>query len=151
MAEQAISVVPIATKSQRNETEWITWIQPRHQKDNGRNSPVDPAKSSLLTSGGLVPKLGELSHRLVNQQRNIVMFTESYLTDNVPDTTITIPGYVLSHRQDRLSRGGGTMVRSWEGVALGVRNVDTGYHEISWLQVKHGQGNLLLITMYHPP
>eukprot|EP00061_Rhincodon_typus_P008857 g31848.t1 len=40
--------------------------------------------------------------------------------------TITIPRYVLSHQQDRPSRGGGTVVYSWEGVALGVLNIDSG-------------------------
>eukprot|EP00061_Rhincodon_typus_P015842 g43749.t1 len=67
---------------------------------------------------------------------------ESYLTDNVPDTTITILGYVLSHWQDGPSRGGSTVVYSQEGVALGVLNIDTKLHEVSWLQVKHGQGNM---------
>eukprot|EP00061_Rhincodon_typus_P003368 g19917.t1 len=41
-------------------------------RDNGRNIPVDHAKSSLLTAGDFVPKLGELSHRLVKQLPDIV-------------------------------------------------------------------------------
>ena len=98
-----------------------------------------------------MPTLGELPHRLVKQQPDIVILTESYLTDNSPDTTITIPRYVLSHRQDRPSKGGGTVVYSREGVALGVLNIDCGPHEVSWLQVKHRQGNLLLVTTYRPP
>eukprot|EP00061_Rhincodon_typus_P010088 g34108.t1 len=82
----------------------------------------------------LVPKLGELSHRPVKQQPDIVILTESYLTDNLPDTTITIPGHILSHWQDRPSRGGGTVVYSWEGVAPGVLNIDSRPHEVSWVQ-----------------
>eukprot|EP00061_Rhincodon_typus_P009638 g33292.t1 len=73
-------------------------------KDNGRNSPVDTAKLSSLIPGGLVPKLEGLSYRLVKQQPDIGMLMGSYLTDNVADTTITIPEHVLSHWQDRPSR-----------------------------------------------
>eukprot|EP00061_Rhincodon_typus_P008500 g31163.t1 len=58
----------------------------------------------------------------------------AYLTNNIPDTTITIPGYVLSHQQDRPSRGGGIVVYSRDGVALRVLNVDSRPHEVSWLQ-----------------
>eukprot|EP00061_Rhincodon_typus_P012865 g38877.t1 len=50
------------------------------------------------------------------------------------DTTITICGYVLFHWYDRSGRGGGTMVYSQEGIAQGVLNIDSGPHEVSWLQ-----------------
>eukprot|EP00061_Rhincodon_typus_P013076 g39224.t1 len=52
------------------------------------------------------------------------------------DTTITISGYILYHQQDRPNRGGGTTVFSWEGVALGVLNFDSGLHQVSRLQMK---------------
>eukprot|EP00061_Rhincodon_typus_P004676 g23156.t1 len=105
--------------------------------NSSRNSPVDPAKVLLTNIWALVPKLGELSHRLIKQQPDIVILTESYLTDNVPDTTITIPGCVLSHWQDGPSGGGSTVLHSREAVALGVLNIDSGPHEVLWLQVKH--------------
>eukprot|EP00061_Rhincodon_typus_P017416 g46105.t1 len=41
---------------------------------------------------------------------DIVILIASYLTDNVPDTTITVPVYVLSHQMDRPSRGGGAVL-----------------------------------------
>eukprot|EP00061_Rhincodon_typus_P018858 g48213.t1 len=41
----------------------------------------------------------------IKQQPDIVILTESNLTNNVPGTTIAIPGYVLSHQQDRPSKG----------------------------------------------
>eukprot|EP00061_Rhincodon_typus_P012471 g38227.t1 len=52
--------------------------------------------------------------------------TDPYLTDNIPDTTITIPGYVLSQQQDRPSKGGDTVGYSQEGMTLGVLNIDSG-------------------------
>eukprot|EP00061_Rhincodon_typus_P010191 g34286.t1 len=76
--------------------------------------------------------------RLDKHQLDIVILTESYLTNNVPDITITITititGYVLFHGQDRPSRGGSTVGYSLEGVALGVLNVDSRPHKVSWLQ-----------------
>jgi len=60
--------------------------------------------------------LADLSLRLVKQQPDIDILRESDLTDHVPATTITIPGYALSHRQDTASRGGGTVVYRREGV-----------------------------------
>eukprot|EP00061_Rhincodon_typus_P002581 g17936.t1 len=63
---------------------------------------------------------------------------------SVPDTTITIPGYVLFPP----GTGGDTVVsHSQEGVALGVLNIDSGPHEVSWLPVEPEQGNLLPISL----
>eukprot|EP00061_Rhincodon_typus_P014169 g41036.t1 len=87
----------------------ITWHRPRHRKRQRQKQPCRSCKVFLTNICGLVPTLEELSHRLVKQQPDIVIFTESYLTDNVPDTTITITGYALSHRQDKPSRDGGTV------------------------------------------
>eukprot|EP00061_Rhincodon_typus_P007901 g30041.t1 len=60
------------------------------EKENSGNSPVDHVKSCVTNIWGLVPKPGELPHRLVKQRPHIVMLMESYLTDNVPDTNINI-------------------------------------------------------------
>eukprot|EP00061_Rhincodon_typus_P015088 g42568.t1 len=121
-----------------------------HQKRLQQKQPCQPCKVLLTNVKGLVPKLGELSNRLIKQQPDIVLLTEPYLTDNVPNTTIIIPGYVLSQRQDGPSRGGGMVVYSWEEVALGALSIDSRPHEVSWLRVKQGQENLLLITTYRP-
>eukprot|EP00061_Rhincodon_typus_P012220 g37822.t1 len=75
---------------------WLTLIYPL----KWFHRPLSCINHLLINIWGLVPKLGELSHRLVKQQHD----KESYLIDNVPDTTITIPGYALSHQQDSPNR-----------------------------------------------
>eukprot|EP00061_Rhincodon_typus_P011078 g35839.t1 len=72
---------------------------------------------------------------------------EPYLTDNVPDATITIPGKVLTCWQDRPSRGGSIVVYNQEGVILRVLNIDSRPQEVSCLHVKNGQGNLLFLQL----
>ncbi|XP_038630618.1 sodium- and chloride-dependent neutral and basic amino acid transporter B(0+)-like [Scyliorhinus canicula] len=61
-----------------------------------------------------------MPHGLFKQQADLVVATESYLTNNVPDTTITIPGYVLTHQQDRPSRDG---VGITMGLLLAIVNI----------------------------
>eukprot|EP00061_Rhincodon_typus_P007149 g28537.t1 len=76
------------------------------------------------------------------------MLMKSYRTDNVAQTPPSPSrGCVLSHRQDRPSRGGGTAGYSREGVALGVLNIDSKPHEASWHQVKFGQENLMTMNV----
>eukprot|EP00061_Rhincodon_typus_P005772 g25685.t1 len=48
---------------------------------------------------------------------------ESYLTNNVSDTTVTIPGCILSQRQDKPTTGCGTVICIQEAVALRVLNI----------------------------
>eukprot|EP00061_Rhincodon_typus_P013100 g39265.t1 len=51
------------------------------------------------------------------------------------------PLEVIGHMQeDRSSRGGDT-----DKVVLGVLNMGPRPHEVSWLQVKRGQGNLFIV------
>ncbi|XP_067912852.1 uncharacterized protein [Heterodontus francisci] len=59
------------------------------------------ASSILVNIWRLVPKVGELSHKLVKQQPDIVILAESYLTANVPDTSITAPGYSIAAEVQR--------------------------------------------------
>eukprot|EP00061_Rhincodon_typus_P016239 g44348.t1 len=77
------------------------------RNNNGKH--CQPSKVLLSNSWWQVLNLGELSHRLVKQQPDTIIFTESYLTDNILDATIIIPGYVLPHNQDRSSKGGDTV------------------------------------------
>eukprot|EP00061_Rhincodon_typus_P014519 g41584.t1 len=43
----------------------------------------------------------------------------------------------MKHENDIPRRSGRTVIYSQEGVVLGVLNIDSGPHEIWWLQVKH--------------
>eukprot|EP00061_Rhincodon_typus_P013316 g39618.t1 len=74
------------------------------------------------------------------------MTTDSHLIGNAPDFTITIPGNVMFIQQDRASRGDRTEGYSWDGVALGVLNIDSGPHAVSWLQDKSNPANYCPIS-----
>eukprot|EP00061_Rhincodon_typus_P015609 g43381.t1 len=120
----------IRTKRERNETMLRNDSLSSDQSESIRPPPPKPHRvkkigkkrqmsvSSSEEEGASTPEYtscedveleSESVSEKVKQQRDIVILTESYLMDNVPDTTITVPRYVLSHWQDRPSRGGGTM------------------------------------------
>ena len=96
-----------------------------------------------------------LSHCTVCFQLTVIRVTNKL--QQSPTNNHHKPGNVLTLWQDKLSRAGGTMEYSRERIALGVLNIVSGPHEVSWHQVRHGQGNLLLITtclcwyIYTPP
>eukprot|EP00061_Rhincodon_typus_P013821 g40432.t1 len=70
-----------------------------------------------------LPQKGHVVLRLESSAVQPAIISSSY-TNNVPDTTITIPGYVRCHGQNKPISGGGTLGYSQEGVALGVLNMD---------------------------
>jgi hypothetical protein len=101
-------------------------------------------------------KLDELRLLALSKKSDIIALTETWLTDDITDTEIEIPGYQI-FRLDRRSgkKGGGTLVYLKNGIQglenpeLTPVNVDL---EVLWISIKLlGSRKVYLGVVYRPP
>ena len=116
--------------------------------------------SSILNKGlsvmhlniqSLKPKIDLLS--IEAQPYDILVFTETWLSPNIPDDDIHIPNFCSPFRRDRLNRVGG-------GVAIFVKN---GLHAVErqdlyindleavWIELHTNHKTILIGGIYRPP
>ncbi len=108
-----------------------------------------------LNVRSLLPKVAELQCILSTCDIDVLSLSETFLTDNIADECLSVPGYKL-YRNDRDSRHGG-------GVAVYVK--DTILHtflsdaqsstaiEVCWVKLHERGKNPLLYVQYidhHP-
>lgn len=104
----------------------------------------------------MVNKLDELKISVQNTNPAVIMITETWLTDRIPDSLIQIPGY-LTFRKDRGTDGGGVCAFIKNNIAGHKVHVVTSQHcqttgavESLWLEVKISNIKLLIACVYRP-
>ena len=112
-------------------------------------------KLAHLNIRSLLPKIDQLRLIMSDKSIDILSLNETFLSDEVSDSGVSIPGYML-YRRDRGSRHGG-------GVALYVNNnlpstVMTNTYtmatdvECLWINIdRHHTKGLIVGSMYRPP
>jgi hypothetical protein len=110
---------------------------------------------SVLLSNvrSLVSKMDEVKLRVSQLHPSIVIFTESWLSDETPDSAVALDGYSVS-RKDRNSLGGGIICFIKDDVSFSV----IVEHEVPSLPVSNSEFlciflktyNLMVICVYHP-
>lgn len=104
----------------------------------------------------MVNKLDELKISIQNTNPAVIMITETWLTDRIPDSLIQMPGY-LTFRKDRGADGGGVCAFIKNNIAGHKVHAVTSQHfqttgavESLWLEVKISNIKFLIACVYRP-
>lgn len=104
----------------------------------------------------MLNKIDELKISILNSNPTIILITETWLTDQVPDSLIQMPGYVMI-RKDRGTVGGGVCIfvkskieEHKVHVAISQNFQSTGAVESLWLEIKISNIKFLVACVYRP-
>ena len=101
--------------------------------------------------------MDELSATAADLQPDFILLTESWTNSNVPDASLSIPGYGLELRKDRDDTGrgvgGGLLVYAKEGrKILSDDSYDrVGFNQMCCFKTTLEGGQLTIILIYRPP
>ena len=157
--------VRITPPSQRSKQDSVTCVSTNayfrtlvqcltENKRRARRSRIAKIPSLLLSNvRSLSNKLDEVGSRISRSKPDIVVLTESWLDELVPDSSVSLPAYSVA-RKDRNKFGGGILI--YISVAFqfhildihSVSTIDSCDSEI--LPVLFPSLELVLITVYHP-
>ena len=105
----------------------------------------------LLTNiQSLRPKVDELSVIAANLKVDIICLTETWLTNEIDDCLMNIPGYSIVRNDRRCRRGGGTTIYIRNGLCFSVVPVDL-ISEIEGTFIDLPSINLGMFCLYIPP
>ena len=115
-------------------------------------------KLFLSNARSMVNKTDDIACTITNNNCDIVVITESWLSSNVTDQLISIPGYATC-RRDRPNdqRGGGicTFIKSTfnfnELPHLNDPDIESQWFIIRPHRLPRGINSIILATVYHPP
>lgn len=88
-----------------------------------------------LNARSIVNKIDELELLLLSYNAQLVVISETWLSDKISSDEIVPPGYKL-YRRDRVSRGGGVAVVAKENIAVTFMD-QIPNHESLFLNVKN--------------
>ena len=107
----------------------------------------------LLNARSILPKWHYLQVITATIMPSFIMITETWLTENIPDAAISLPGYSL-HRADRQTTiGGGCLIYSSQQIPASRVN-DPAIcllQDSVWISTTHSYPTLLLGCIYLPP
>lgn len=102
-----------------------------------------------LNARSIVNKIDELELLLLSYNAQLVVISETWLSDKISSDEIVPPGYKL-YRRDRVLRGGGVAVVAKENIAVTFMD-QIPNHESLFLNVKILGFTFLLCAVYRPP
>nr|VZI04847.1 unnamed protein product [Spirometra erinaceieuropaei] len=117
------------------------------------NSAGAKLRSLYTNAQSLISKIDELKLRLVELSPDVLAKTETWLSGNISDSEVALPGYQI-YRRDREDRqGGGIVVYVNEGLAVSENTTKFACGtEAIWLTIKAtGSPCLDVLTVYRPP
>ncbi|XP_044170468.1 uncharacterized protein LOC122954487 [Acropora millepora] len=112
----------------------------------------------LSNTRSMVNKLDEINATIVNNKSDVAVITESWLSTNITDDLIMIPGF-RSVRKDRPDnqRGGGLCTYIKETLDfIELNDLSDPVFETQWFLLKpnrlpRGINSIIMATVYHPP
>ena len=121
-------------------------------------SPYNFPKIFLSNTRSMVNKLDEINTVITINKCNIAVITESWLSSNITNALVSIPGYFCI-RKDRPNdqRGGGlcTYIKAdldfVELNDLTDENFETQWFLLKPERLPRGINSIILATVYHPP
>ena len=119
---------------------------------HGSISPMMPGLRVLLTNAfGIQNKIGELQHSMLNNNIDIAVVTETKLSDSIPSSLVSVPGYTII-RRDRDAAGGGVGI--WARTYLfitQITNIPDEDFELLWISVTlRSQEKIVIGAVYRP-
>nr|VZI45770.1 unnamed protein product [Spirometra erinaceieuropaei] len=101
----------------------------------------------------ILPKLDELKIHICDLSPDIVSLTETWLSENVDDRELMLPGFQLSRRDRRERQGGGVVTYVKHGLLVSEKTEQFACSaETIWLNIRvPGSHSLEVLTAYRPP
>nr|CAI5829371.1 unnamed protein product [Callosobruchus analis] len=97
----------------------------------------------------LLNRFNEFKQQVFNKY-DIIAVTETWLTDNIADSAISIVGYKI-FRYDRLSRGGGVAVYVKTNIKAVLIKIDINTIEQLWVRICAKNEMIAFGILYRPP
>nr|CAI5825561.1 unnamed protein product [Callosobruchus analis] len=97
----------------------------------------------------LLNRFNEFKQQVFNKY-DIIAVTETWLTDNIADSAISIVGYTI-FRYDRLSRGGGIAVYVKTNIKAVLIKIDINTIEQLWVRICAKNEMIAFGILYRPP
>ena len=101
-------------------------------------------------------KLDELKVSIQNTSASIILITETWLSDRIPDTLVNIPGYIML-RRDRGTEGGGVCIFVQSNIAgyqvsakISQKFTTNAPVESLWLEITISKIHFLVACIYRP-
>ena len=83
---------------------------------------------------------------------NILCFTETHLSDDVPTSDLLLDNYEVPFRLDRTNHGGGILVYIMNGILANRRtDLENDVDEILWFEIILKSSKYLISVVYRPP
>ncbi|BHF81444.1 hypothetical protein SprV_0702457400 [Sparganum proliferum] len=101
----------------------------------------------------ILPKLDELKIHICDLSPDVVSLTESWLSENVDDRELMLPGFQLFRRDRRERQGGGVVTYVKHGLLVSEKTEQFACSaETIWLTIRvPGSQSLEVLTVYRPP
>nr|VZI30396.1 unnamed protein product [Spirometra erinaceieuropaei] len=101
----------------------------------------------------ILPKLDELKIHICDLSPDIVSLTETWLSENVDDRELMLPGFQLFRRDRRERQGGGVVTYVKHGLLVSEKTEQFACSaETIWLNIRvPGSHSLEVLTVYRPP
>ncbi|BHF78301.1 Dachshund 1 [Sparganum proliferum] len=118
-----------------------------------RSSFLVPPAPDRLLAGSILPKLDKLKIHICDLSPDVVSFTESWLSENVDDRELMLPGFQLFRRDRRERQGGGVVTYVKHGLLVSEKTEQFACSaETIWLTIRvPGSHSLEVLTVYRPP
>ena len=98
----------------------------------------------------LLPKIDHLRITVVNTLPHIICLTETWLSSNISDAEVFLPGYSL-YRKDRNREGGGVLIYVDIRIQSQVLSYTTEGLEILWVKLTLCPGSTITVGVYYRP
>nr|VZI29513.1 unnamed protein product [Spirometra erinaceieuropaei] len=122
--------------------------------DISEHSRPRPLKIVLANQEqSILPKLDELKIHICDLSPDIVSLTETWLSENVDDRELMLPGFQLFRRDRRERQGGGVVTYVKHGLLVSEKTEQFACStETIWLNIRvPGSHSLEVLTVYRPP
>nr|VZI22675.1 unnamed protein product [Spirometra erinaceieuropaei] len=117
------------------------------------NSAGAKLRCLYTNAQSLISKLDELKLCLVELSPDVLAVTETWLSGNISDNEVALPGYQIYRRDREHRQGGGIVVYVNDGLAVSDNTTNFACStEAIWLTIKAtGSPCLDVLTVYRPP
>ena len=118
-----------------------------------------PSSLSLFhfNARSILPKMSELHTTAISLKPDIIAVTETWLSKEVPDSAVLLPGYSTLIRVDRSGtdegkRGGGVLILIHDAIQATPRPDLRTWSESAWAEIRLISNRTLIIgCLYRPP
>ena len=127
-------------------------------REDGRRTPTSKAlgvKILYTNAQSLISKIDELNALASEMKPDFIMLTETWCNSTIDNALLTMPGYGLEIRKDRMDTaqgiGGGLIVYAKEGWKLEEEEEVNNFNQHSKFKVKCGAVEITFVLIYRSP